>query len=105
MPIVSNKEKKIKLDGLERITEASFYFGFLIAFLFFLSLISFNSSDPSFYQSLSNKQVIHNWLGTFGSYSAALLMFVFGYVAYLVPVLMVIIFWKMLNNVKRYVSS
>ena len=98
MPIVSNKEKKIKLDGLERITEASFYFGFLIAFLFFLSLISFNSSDPSFYQSLSNKQVIHNWLGTFGSYSAALLMFVFGYVAYLVPVLMVIIFWKMLNN-------
>lgn len=58
--------------------------------LVYLSLFSYNSSDPSFNKTVSEDIAVQNWLGLFGSYSADFVLSSFGlaFIIYLlVPIL------------------
>lgn len=55
--------------------------------LFFLSLITFSSEDPTLFNSaVVSKMVSKNLMGNFGAHLSALLLRLFGYASYLMPV-------------------
>ena len=60
----------------------------LLALFTFLVLISYEPLDPSWYFA-ANNVVIRNLLGSVGATCAELLVNTFGYVAFLIPVLIV----------------
>jgi len=52
----------------------------------FLSLISYNPIDPSFFSHTSSKvKEIHNWMGIVGSYISGFLFLGFGFPSFLIP--------------------
>ena len=66
---------------------------FLISFVLFsigsitlVSLITYNKADNSFFKYDSNIQGSSNILGTFGSYLSSLLIDIFGFISFLIPV-------------------
>ena len=66
---------------------------FLISFILFsigsitlVSLITYNQVDNSFFKYDSNVQESSNILGTFGSYLSSLLIDIFGFISFLIPV-------------------
>ncbi|CUR53842.1 DNA translocase FtsK [Serratia symbiotica] len=71
-----------------------FFFMLNIIFYFYLIgiLISFEPSDPSWLQITWNKS-IHNFGGSFGAWLADILLFIFGIVAYLIPLMMLGLYW------------
>jgi S-DNA-T family DNA segregation ATPase FtsK/SpoIIIE len=75
---------------------AGMFFLFLSVFLF-LSLLSFNSSDPSFNQSVSHDSV-QNIVGVVGSYLAGFLVEIFGLGAMVWP------FYFLYLGLSRFVS-
>ncbi len=58
---------------------------FLSAILFTLSIFSYSSLDPAFTSS-NTDAVVSNWMGVSGSYTADILLFLVGWTAYLVPI-------------------
>jgi len=60
---------------------------FTLALVIFLSLISYNPEDPSFFFYNSNPQKIDNFLGVVGSYLSALLFQVLGLSSFLLVLL------------------
>jgi type IV secretory pathway VirB2 component (pilin) len=52
--------------------------GIFSAFFFFISLISFNCQDPSWFFKTTSVVSYHNWFGAWGAQSAALLLYIFG---------------------------
>jgi S-DNA-T family DNA segregation ATPase FtsK/SpoIIIE len=61
---------------------------FLITFgiFLFLSLISYDPTDPSFFSYASSKvRNIHNWMGIVGAYASGLLFQGFGFSSFLIP--------------------
>jgi S-DNA-T family DNA segregation ATPase FtsK/SpoIIIE len=72
--------------------------GFLLGvagLLTLLSLVSYRPADASFHTATSATSV-HNWIGLVGSYSADLLLQGFGWVAFLIPVALLIVGIRML---------
>ncbi|MCK5722230.1 MAG: DNA translocase FtsK 4TM domain-containing protein, partial [Gammaproteobacteria bacterium] len=66
---------------------ALFIFGFT-ALYFFLSLVSYDAADPSWTQSgLSGQKDINNLGGPTGALISDVFFFLFGYLAYLFPVM------------------
>ena len=68
--------------------------GFLLCvmgLLFLLSLTTFVVLDPSLNTSANPALIIHNWVGPAGSYTADLLFQVFGWVAYLIPLSLIVV--------------
>lgn len=63
------------------------FMGFIAIFLF-LSLISYNQTDPSF-SHLENTKDIHNWMGIVGSYVSDGLYIIFGITAFIIPLFLV----------------
>ena len=52
----------------------------------FVSLVTFDPADPSFFSYSSSKvREIHNWMGVVGSYMAGLLFHGFGLPSFLIP--------------------
>lgn len=52
----------------------------------FMSLVTFDPVDPSFFSYSSSKtKEIHNWMGAVGSYMAGLLFYAFGLPSFLIP--------------------
>ncbi|HHO75494.1 MAG TPA: DNA translocase FtsK [Deltaproteobacteria bacterium] len=74
---------KKKPDNTFPVQVLGLFMGFTAIFLF-LSLISYNPSDPSF-SHLEETRDIHNWMGIVGSYIADGLYIVFGITAYIIP--------------------
>ena len=58
---------------------------FIIGFFIFLSLVSHNPNDNSFYSFDSSVFNYQNYLGTFGSFLSSSLLSIFGKVAFLIP--------------------
>jgi len=56
----------------------------IVALLFALSIFSYSIEDPAF-TSASNKNSTANWMGSSGAYAADLLLFLVGWTAYLIP--------------------
>ena len=61
--------------------------------LLVLCLISYDWTDPSRHTH-TREQTVHNWAGVIGSYIAAELFQLIGLVAYLLPVLLIVIAWR-----------
>ncbi len=57
----------------------------------FLSLVSYNPLDPSFFSYTSSKvKEVHNWTGVVGAYVSGLLLQGFGLPSFLIPLLLVV---------------
>lgn len=68
--------------------------------LIFLCLVSFNENDPSLITESSFKT--QNWIGVVGANIAAILFSIIGLTAYLVPVLMGLIAWRIFRSASLY---
>lgn len=71
-----------------------------LALLLILSLVSFHPMDPSFNVSrqLIGQDSVHNFIGKYGSILADLLLTIFGYASFLLPVIFLIFGWKWLRS-------
>ncbi len=63
---------------------------FIIGFFIFLSLVSHDPNDNSFYSFDSSVFNYQNYLGTFGSFLSSSLLSIFGKVAFLIPIFFII---------------
>ncbi len=70
----------------------------LLAFavLVFLCLVSFDQSDPTF--NTASSQKVQNWIGVVGANFAELMMSIVGVTAYLFPVLLGLIAWRVFRS-------
>ncbi len=62
-----------------------------------LALVTYHSGDPGWSNTGSNVR-IHNLTGRFGAWIADVLMYFFGYVAYLLPTILVLKSWAMFRH-------
>lgn len=72
------------MTGVQRLLEAGLLISGALAIFIFLSLVSFNPADPSWSQT-GFEGSIHNAGGAIGAWTADVLLFVFGFVGYLIP--------------------
>ncbi|WP_287817164.1 DNA translocase FtsK 4TM domain-containing protein, partial [Idiomarina sp.] len=72
------------MTGVQRVLEAGLLISGALAIFIFLSLVSFNPADPSWSQT-GYEGSIHNAGGAVGAWVADVLLFAFGFVAYLIP--------------------
>lgn len=70
--------------------------GFALALLLLASLLSYSPEDPSFSQY--NTGAARNWVGTVGAHVAALLFDIFGLAVFWMPILLVIIALRFLQQ-------
>ncbi len=84
------EEKEVVLTSLSsgrRVLEAVLVVAFLFAVWLMAALLSFNPSDPSWSQTAWHEP-IHNLCGKPGAWLADTLFFIFGIMAYTIPVIM-----------------
>ncbi|HUY15225.1 MAG TPA: DNA translocase FtsK [Terriglobia bacterium] len=84
----SSPEKPISKEA-RRLYEFSGFLLGVLGLVLILCLASYQPADPSFNTSTSAASV-HNWIGPVGSYTADALLQAFGWVAYLIPLLLFI---------------
>jgi len=63
--------------------ELCVFFLSMIALFLFFALYSYNSHDSSWFYYASEETHVTNWSGAFGSYTAALLVYLFGGASFL----------------------
>ncbi len=87
-------EKKLftPMSGLQRLFEAGLIIIILLAIFMMLSLVSYHPSDPGWSQTAWGGD-IRNAAGPAGAWLADILLFAFGFSAYLLPFFMVLIGW------------
>lgn len=87
-------EKKLftPMSGLQRLFEAGLISIILLAIFMMLSLVSYHASDPGWSQTAWGGD-IRNAAGPAGAWLADILLFAFGFSAYLVPFFMVLVGW------------
>ncbi|MFT5221553.1 MAG: S-DNA-T family DNA segregation ATPase FtsK/SpoIIIE [Gammaproteobacteria bacterium] len=78
----------IAIQVNQRLREAGMLLSFALAAYFFVALVSYDALDPSWSHSGSNS-TISNFGGTAGAWIADLLFYLFGYLAFLLPVMLV----------------
>ena len=57
---------------------------FILSLLFALSIFSYSTTDPAF-TSNNSTGIVSNWMGVSGAYTADVLLFLVGWTAYLIP--------------------
>ncbi|MEC7642652.1 DNA translocase FtsK 4TM domain-containing protein [Idiomarina sp.] len=72
------------MTGVQRLLEAGLLISGALAIFLFLALVSFNPADPSWSQT-GFEGTINNAGGAVGAWLADVLLFSFGFVAYLIP--------------------
>ena len=72
------------MTGVQRLLEAGLLISGALAIFLFLALVSFNPADPSWSQT-GFEGTINNAGGAIGAWLADVLLFSFGFVAYLIP--------------------
>jgi S-DNA-T family DNA segregation ATPase FtsK/SpoIIIE len=84
---------KIKLNKQKRLSlqQASVLFFGGIALTVLLALITYSPADPGFFHKNANATTIENWVGGKGAVSADFLFGIFGYVSYLVPIVLLVL--------------
>ena len=75
---------------------------FSIGFVTLVSLITYNQTDNSFFKYDSNLEESSNVLGAFGSYLSSLLIDIFGYIAFFIPLFL--IFHSLSNFLGRLIT-
>ena len=76
--------------------EVLIFFIIAIAVFLAISLITFDQQDPGWSHAVS-VDTIHNKTGTLGAWLADVLLYLFGYSGYLVPILMVYCCWRVFD--------
>ena len=84
--------EKARLNGNQRLQEALFIVGLLATIFITMSIFSFDPADPSWTQT-SWAGTVQNAGGSFGAWIADTLFFVFGSLAYLLPVVLLGCTW------------
>jgi len=72
----------------QRLREAGMVLSFALAGYFLLAMFSYDALDPSWSHSGSNSQIA-NFGGAAGAWIADLLFYLFGYLAYLLPIMLI----------------
>lgn len=91
----------VRLSGVQRIWETGIIIACALAFFLLLALASFHPGDPGWSQAgLQNN--VHNWVGPTGAWTADLLFFTFGYLAYAMPFCSAFIGWFIFHNIKTW---
>lgn len=87
-------EKKLftPMSGLQRLFEAGLITIILLAIFMMLSLVSYHPSDPGWSQTAWGGDIL-NAAGPAGAWLADILLFIFGFSAYLMPLVMVLVGW------------
>lgn len=88
-----------QLTGIQRIWEAGMIMACVFAFFLLLALVSFHPGDPGWSQAGLQLDV-HNWVGSTGAWSADLLLFSFGFLAYLLPFGAAFLGWFLFQHIK-----
>ncbi|WP_371193043.1 DNA translocase FtsK [Glaciecola sp. SC05] len=81
-----------RLSGIQRIMEVGMILSCGFAFFLLVALASFHPSDPGWSQAGLSPDV-QNMMGAVGAYFADILLFTFGWTAYLVPFALAFIGW------------
>jgi S-DNA-T family DNA segregation ATPase FtsK/SpoIIIE len=83
-----------------RLNEAVGFVLFTAAILIILSLISYHPMDPSFNVSRNaiTEDVVQNFVGKFGAYTADLLLTAVGFSSFILPIVFLIFGWKWLRS-------
>ncbi len=92
--IIKSQEEStsLRLSGVQRLRDCCFILGCLTAILISIALLSFEPSDPSWSQTGWNGEV-KNLGGQFGAWVADSLFFVFGSIAYPLPIVISVMTW------------
>ncbi|WP_332017798.1 DNA translocase FtsK [Alteromonas sp. ASW11-130] len=88
-----------RLSGIQRLLEAGMIIACVFAFYLLLALASFHPGDPGWSQAGLQLDV-HNWMGASGAWIADLLLFSFGWLAYLLPFCSAFLGWFLFQHVK-----
>ncbi|MEM7257965.1 MAG: DNA translocase FtsK 4TM domain-containing protein, partial [Pseudomonadota bacterium] len=75
----------------------------VVSILMMIALLTFHVSDPSWSHTGGYGQ-IRNATGTFGAWFADIVMFLFGYVAYLLPVALAVIGWNAFRDSREFTA-
>ncbi|MGP9801106.1 DNA translocase FtsK 4TM domain-containing protein [Rheinheimera sp. NSM] len=75
------------LNGVQRLLEVGLIIFSGFALFLLLALLSFDPADPSWSQT-GYQSSVHNYAGPIGAWLADLLLFSFGWIAYLMPLLL-----------------
>ncbi|MBD3584415.1 DUF87 domain-containing protein [Salinimonas sp. HHU 13199] len=89
-----------RLSGIQRLLEAGMIIACVFAFYLLLALASFHPGDPGWSQAGLQLNV-HNWVGATGAWIADLLLFSFGYLAYLLPFCSAFLGWFLFQHIKH----
>ncbi|WP_412727220.1 DNA translocase FtsK [Alteromonas sp. D210916BOD_24] len=89
-----------RLSGVQRVWEAGMIIACVFAFFLLLALASFHPGDPGWSQAGLQLDV-HNWVGATGAWCADLLLFCFGYLAYLLPFGAAFLGWFLFQHIKE----
>ncbi|GAA0783196.1 DNA translocase FtsK [Mucilaginibacter ginsenosidivorans] len=88
------------LSGLQRLLEGGLIFCCMVATYILLALSSFSPNDPGWSQSHFQGE-IHNWTGAVGAWTADVLLYFFGFIAYCIPVIIATTGWFFFNRAHR----
>ena len=89
---MAQKKLFTPMSGLQRLFEAGLITIILLAIFMMLSLVSYHPSDPGWSQTSWGGE-IRNAAGPAGAWLADILLFSFGFSAYVVPLCMVLVGW------------
>ncbi|WP_225918185.1 DNA translocase FtsK [Neiella holothuriorum] len=99
---MSESVSRPQTSGLQRLFEAGLILFSVAALFILIALMTFHPGDPGWSQT-SFHGSIHNAAGPAGAWIADFLLFIFGWVGYLAPVLTALFGWALFNH--RYILS
>ncbi len=86
------QQAKFRLNGLQRLRESALIVAVLVAIFCSISLLTYSPADPSWSQTAWGTQ-LNNAGGYIGAWVADTLFFVFGSLAYTIPVIIIFATW------------
>jgi S-DNA-T family DNA segregation ATPase FtsK/SpoIIIE len=89
-----------KLSGVQRLLEAGLLFSTLFAMFLMLALSSFDPADPGWSQT-GYQTPIRNLGGAVGAYFSDILLNLFGFIAFSLPILVAIVGWLLFQKYHR----
>jgi S-DNA-T family DNA segregation ATPase FtsK/SpoIIIE len=92
-----------RLSGIHRIWETGIILACAFAFFLLLALASFHPGDPGWSQA-GLQASVHNWVGAMGAWTADLILFTFGYLAYALPFCSAVLGWFLFHHIKQLVE-
>lgn len=96
-----SKANSVKtLSGVQRLLEGSLIICCMIATYILIALSSFNASDPGWSQSNFDGD-IQNLTGAVGAWLADVLFYIFGYTAYIIPIIIALTGWLLFKRTHK----